>query len=61
MSHGLEKVHLVFMWNREYSDNDPRVRREPMKLLQRTEEEMQVTVRKLLKIFLTNFFQRSTL
>lgn len=34
----LEKLHLVFVWDREYSDNDPWIRRESMKLFQRTQK-----------------------
>lgn len=54
--HRLEEIQLVFVRNGEHPDNDPRIRRETMKLLQRTEKEMQIAVRKLVEILLTNLF-----
>ena len=56
LSHRLKKIHLVFVWNRECSDDDPRIRRKAMKLFQRTQKEMEITARKLIDVFLANFF-----
>jgi hypothetical protein len=44
---------------RKYTDNHPRIRSKPVKLLRCAEEEMQVTLAELIKIFRFHLLQRN--